>query len=60
MERTRAPMQDLSTHAMAHLGTIGMSIPITRKRIQEMLKNGVSFRHKRLSKMHNVVSKLAK
>jgi multimeric flavodoxin WrbA len=42
------PMRDLPTHMIAHLGTIGMSIPQARKRIQEMLKGGVSFRHKKI------------
>jgi hypothetical protein len=41
-------MRDLPTHIIAHLGTIGMSIPQARKRIQEMLKGGVSFRHKKI------------
>jgi multimeric flavodoxin WrbA len=42
------PMRDLPTHMMAHVGTVGMSIPKARKRLQEMLKNGVSFRHRKI------------
>jgi multimeric flavodoxin WrbA len=42
------PMRDLPNHVIAHLGTIGMSIPPARKRIQEMLTKGVSFRHKKI------------
>ncbi|MEZ4670757.1 MAG: NAD(P)H-dependent oxidoreductase [Anaerolineae bacterium] len=42
------PMRDIPTHAMAHLGTLGMSIPKVRKQIQEMLKHGVSFRHRKI------------
>jgi multimeric flavodoxin WrbA len=42
------PMRDLPNHVIAHLGTIGMSIPTARKRIQEMLRSGVSFRHKKI------------
>ena len=36
------------TSKEAHLGTIGMSILIARKKIQEMLKKGVSFRHQKI------------
>jgi multimeric flavodoxin WrbA len=42
------PMRDLPTHMMAHIGDLGMSIPKTRERIQEMLKHGVSFRHRKV------------
>ncbi|MFC1802535.1 NAD(P)H-dependent oxidoreductase [Thermoproteota archaeon] len=42
------PMRDLPTHIIAHLGTVGMSIPMARERLQEMLKSGVSFRHKKI------------
>lgn len=42
------PMRDIPTHAMAHLGTVGMSIPKVREQIQEMLKHGVSFRHRKI------------
>ncbi len=42
------PMWDIPTHLMAHMGTAGMSIPKVRERIQEMLKHGVSFRHRKI------------
>ena len=42
------PMWDLPTHMMAHVGTLGMSIPKSRKRVQQMLKDGVSFRHRKI------------
>jgi len=42
------PMWDLPTHLMAGIGTVGMNIPKVRGQIQEMLKQGVSFRHKKI------------
>ncbi len=42
------PMRDIPTHLMAHMGTAGMSIPKVRERVQEMLKHGVSFRHRKI------------
>ncbi len=42
------PMWDAPTHLMAHAGTVGMNIPMVRKQIQEMLKSGVSFRHRKI------------
>jgi multimeric flavodoxin WrbA len=42
------PMWDLPTHLMAHMGDLGMNIPKVRGSIQEMLKHGVSFRHRKI------------
>jgi multimeric flavodoxin WrbA len=42
------PMWDVPTHLMAAMGTVGMNIPKVRGQIQEMLKHGVSFRHKKI------------
>ena len=42
------PMWDVPTHLMAAVGTVGMNIPKVRGQIQEMLKHGVSFRHKKV------------
>ena len=42
------PMWDLPTHLMAAMGTVGMSIPKARESIQGMLKQGVSFRHRKI------------
>lgn len=42
------PMRDVPTHMMAHAGTVGMNIPRVRKQLQEMLKDGVSFRHRKI------------
>jgi multimeric flavodoxin WrbA len=42
------PMWDLPTHLMAAMGTVGMNIPKVREQIQEMLKHGVSFRHRKI------------
>jgi len=42
------PMWDLPTHLMAGIGTVGMNIPKVRGQIQEMLKHGVSFRHRKI------------
>ena len=41
-------MRDVPTHLMAHMGTAGMNIPIVRKQIQEMLKSGLSYRHRKI------------
>jgi multimeric flavodoxin WrbA len=42
------PMWDIPTHLMAAMGTVGMNIPKVREQMQEMLKHGVSFRHKKI------------
>jgi hypothetical protein len=42
------PMWDVPTHMMAAMGTVGMNIPKVREQFQEMLKHGVSFRHKKI------------
>jgi multimeric flavodoxin WrbA len=42
------PMRDAPTHLMAHVGSVGMGIPPVRKQLQEMLKGGVSFRHRKI------------
>jgi multimeric flavodoxin WrbA len=42
------PMWDVPTHLMAAMGTVGMNIPMVRGQIQEMLKHGVSFRHRKI------------
>jgi NAD(P)H-dependent FMN reductase len=42
------PMWDLPTHLMAAMGTVGMNIPKVREQIQEMLQEGVSFRHRKI------------
>jgi multimeric flavodoxin WrbA len=42
------PMWDVPTHLMAAMGTVGMNIPRVRDQFQEMLKHGVSFRHKKI------------
>jgi hypothetical protein len=42
------PMWDLPTHLMAHMGDLGMGIPKVRESIQEMLKHGISFRHRKI------------
>lgn len=42
------PMWDAPTHMMAAMGTLGMNIPRVREQIQEMLKCGVSFRHRKI------------
>jgi multimeric flavodoxin WrbA len=42
------PMWDLPTHLMAGIGNVGMNIPKIREQIREMLKHGVSFRHRKI------------
>ena len=42
------PMWDAPTHLMAAMGTVGMNIPRVREQLQEMLKHGVSFRHRKI------------
>jgi multimeric flavodoxin WrbA len=42
------PMWNLPTHLMAGIGNLGMNIPMVREQIREMLKHGVSFRHRKI------------
>jgi multimeric flavodoxin WrbA len=42
------PVWDFSTSVMAAVGSFGMNIPAVREYVQEMLKDGVSFIHRRI------------
>lgn len=42
------PMWDISTHVIAAVGSFGMNIPVVREYVQEILKDGVSFHHRRI------------
>ena len=42
------PMWHLPTHLMAVMGNVGMNIHLVREQFQDMLKQGVSFRHKKI------------
>ncbi|MCD4700190.1 MAG: NAD(P)H-dependent oxidoreductase [Phycisphaerae bacterium] len=42
------PQRDMRVRLLSAVGTLGMSIPPVREKIQDMLRQGVSFRHRRV------------